>query len=100
MTGYLVLRGTTAEDLEVYEDVGLRLVFIDEDLELETPYFYSVVAVNSEGQSEPVDAVEVVVKEEGKVQEPGFGVWVTLLALLASMLLARARTVGRGGGHE
>jgi fibronectin type 3 domain-containing protein len=81
VTGYVILRGTSAGALEQAGEVGPSVTtYTDEGLKRGTTYYYSVVAKNAVGEGEPIAAKEVKVqkKEEG----PGFEIVVLMASIL------------------
>jgi titin len=90
ITGYIVLRGTTSDDLQVITEVGTVLSYTDEGLERGRTYYYSVIAKNDVGQGEPSSVLDVDVKK--KKDGPGFASVGALLAMgMASLLLVLVR---------
>jgi hypothetical protein len=91
LTGYVVLRGSSEDDIEIVATLGDVITWTDEDVRRGNTYLYSVVALNDHGHGEPIDEVKVMVpkkKEEG----PGFGVFVAIVAMtLSGILLQRRR---------
>ena len=93
ITGYVVLRGETANDLQVVANLGDVTSFIDEGLPRGRTYHYSVAAINDVGQGEPFDVFEVKVPKK-KDEGPGFTATLVLGALAATSVLALRRRKG------
>jgi fibronectin type 3 domain-containing protein len=81
ITGYIVLRGLSADALEQLDEVGPDVTsYTDEGVKRGTTYYYSIAAKNLVGDGEPITAKEVKVPK--KAEEPGFEVLSATLALL------------------
>jgi hypothetical protein len=89
ITGYVVMRGTSQYDPHVVAEVELVLLYLDENLEPGTTYYYTIAAVNDVGQGDHVEEVEVVVKKpKDKDNGPGFPMLMALIAL-ALVIISR-----------
>ena len=92
LTGYVILRGLARDDLAHVAEVGPGVTsWTDDGLEKGTTYYYSVVAKNDVGDSEPVASEEAKVPKDKKEDSPGFGVVAVAMALLLVIPIARRR---------
>jgi titin len=93
VTGYVVLRGPSPDDLEEVAEVGPGVTsWTDEGLEKGTTYHYSVYARNAVGDGEPIETEHVnVPKPKEKEDSPGFEVILIAMALLLILPVARRR---------
>jgi PGF-CTERM protein len=95
ITGYIVLRGLTTDNLEEVATLGPVTSWTDEDLQRGKTYLYSVIAVNDMGEGEPVVAIEVKVPKKKADDGPGFGLAVAITALVSLVgVMARRRRMG------
>lgn len=96
VTGYIVYRGASADDMAAVATLGPVLTWTDEDVERGQTYFYSVAAVNEAGEGEPFFAREVKVPKP-KEESPGLTLLLTVTSLfVVGCILLRPR----GGGKE
>ncbi|MCK5253366.1 MAG: fibronectin type III domain-containing protein, partial [Thermoplasmata archaeon] len=77
LTGYVVLRGSSADDMEVVATLGVVTSWTDEDAKRGRTYLYSVAALNEHGKGEPINEVEVKVPKKEE-ESPGFGLVAAL----------------------
>ena len=90
LTGFVVLRGSSADDMEVVATLGVVTSWTDEEAKWGRTYLYSVAALNEPGQGEPINEVQVKVPK--KEEDPGFVIIAALIALmLTGFLLGRRR---------
>ncbi len=96
ITGYILLRGTSPDDLQVLEELGSILTYTDKGLERGKTYYYGIIAVNAVGQGEPTAAAKAKVSEAE--EDAGVSMVPIALAILAvvvivllALLLARRR---------
>jgi fibronectin type 3 domain-containing protein len=79
ITGYLVLRGSSPDDLKQIADLGNVLTYTDTVTERGKTYYYSVVAKSSLGDGEAADTIKVST-------EPAFNIGLLLLLLLVVVI--------------
>jgi hypothetical protein len=96
ITGYIILRGETADGLDALVTIGLNTSWTDEDVSRGRTYFYSVVAVNDVGQGELTTAVEIKVPKK-KDEGPGPDAVAAVVALSVVALIFVAGRRGRMG---
>jgi hypothetical protein len=104
VTGYLVMRGSSPDDLETIADVGNIHSFIDPDIEVGVGYFYSVKAMNDAGQGGAHEPQHFIIEQ---VQDPvddneggiassvvaiSVAAVIAIVGLLAFVLIRRRRT--------
>jgi fibronectin type 3 domain-containing protein len=90
ITGYLVYRGESSQTMEKIATLGPVLEFTDEDLSRGITYYYTILAVNEEGQGEPIDTFDVKVPKK-KDEGPGFTMIVAVLAMGMLSMVAASR---------
>ena len=73
ITGYVVLRGMSQNDLSDIAETGTVLSYTDSGLVYNTTYYYAVVAVNDMGRSALSEIVSVHVPEEQVEPPPPVG---------------------------
>ena len=73
ITGYVVLRGMSQNDLSDIAETGTVLSYTDSGLAYNTTYYYAVVAVNDMGRSALSEIVSVHVPEEQVEPPPPVG---------------------------
>jgi titin len=90
LTGYVILRGESADSMTEIALVGLSTSYLDEDVKEGTTYHYTVLAVNAVGQGDPVDSVQVKVPK-AEVDEDEFPtlLMVGIVVVLAAIVLGR-----------
>lgn len=90
LTGYVVLRGSSADSLTELVSLGLVTAHVDDDVEEGRTYYYTVVAVNAAGQGSAIDPVMVKVQKE-QVDEDEFPalLMVAVVVVLAAIVLGR-----------
>jgi hypothetical protein len=89
ITGYVVLRGLTPDEMEVIAELGVVLMYTDEGLPRGKNYLYTVVAVNEVGQGEPFNAITLKVPKK-KDESPGYGLPLSVIAILSISNLIRS----------
>jgi MYXO-CTERM domain-containing protein len=82
LTGYVILRGESTEDMVIVATLGVVTSWTDVDAKRGTTYLYTVAALNEHGQGEPFDGIEIKVTEEEESPGPG------LVAAMAALVLA------------
>jgi fibronectin type 3 domain-containing protein len=87
LTGYVVMRGTSAGNMTLLSEIGVLLTFSDTTAKRGSTYYYTVVARNAVGQGEPFAAVEVKVPKKPS-DGPGFDAAVALAAVAAVAMVA------------
>jgi titin len=91
VTGYVILRGLSKDNLEQLAEVGPGVTTWSEDgLERGTTYYYSVAAKNDVDEGEPILAREVKVPKKAE-EGPGFEVIAVLATLLIIVPIIRRR---------
>jgi predicted transcriptional regulator len=88
VTGYVVLRGLSSDDLTTLAWLDDVLRYEDTSLEEDRTYFYSVAAVNDVGHGDPSSSVKVDVEGEGAVLGIAPSVLVAIAALLTVAVVA------------
>ncbi len=83
VTGYVVMRGESPDDMEEVANLSLATTWTDKGLERGKIYYYTVCALNDVGQGEPFTALWVKVPKEAQ-EEPGF----MAMTLIAAMIIA------------
>ncbi len=100
ITGYVILRGTSRDDLEVIARPGLVLFYIDEDVKPGKTYFYSVAAVNIMGQGEDHAPMKAALEGETEAGLPVLPIALAIVAvvviLLVVLLMRRGRAAPAG----
>jgi fibronectin type 3 domain-containing protein len=95
LIGYIVLRGTSKDDLQVVTELGVLVSFTDEGLKRGTTYYYSICAKNEVGQGERSQVHEVEVKQKEETSSmigPGLIVAAVLaIILIIAAVLARLK---------
>jgi len=86
LTGYIVLRGDTADAMTEVAQVGIVTSFIDIDVDAGKTYYYTVKAVNAVGQGDPADPVMVKVQKEVTEEDS----WFPLIGIMAVIVVAVA----------
>jgi hypothetical protein len=90
LTGFIIYRGRSADDLELYQEVPPTTTnFTDEDVKQGKTYWYTVVAKNDLGDGEPVAAFKVKVPKEE--ESPALGGVFVLLAMLVGIAATMMR---------
>ena len=88
VTGYVILRGESPENMEEIGQVALVTSYVDEDVRAGTTYHYSVKAVNAVGEGDPADGVQVKVKDtEADDDEFPALIWVGILLMLLAVFI-------------
>ncbi len=97
ITGHIIMRGTSPDDLEEYVTLGNVTGFVDKDAEPGTRFYYSVVAVNSAGNSAlPQSADGVAKSSPGGPTSSLFLLLVLVLVIAAAAaIVARRRLTSR-----
>jgi predicted transcriptional regulator/fibronectin type 3 domain-containing protein len=87
ITGYVVLRGTSPEDLHPVSHLGAVLSMTDRGLERGATYYYCVIAVNGMGQSEMSHVVtaEIEGSTSSSILDMSLLIWVTVLLLVFAL---------------
>jgi fibronectin type 3 domain-containing protein len=85
VTGYIILRGPSSDEMVVLTELGPVLTYTDQDVKKGKTYYYSVRAKSDVGDSEPTAAEKVRYKVK---DEPGFAAAAAVLAMATIMLLA------------
>jgi len=85
--GYIILRGTSPDDMEVFVDVEGATDYIDDTVRTGKKYYYSVVVVNAVGDGEPTDVVEIKLRKDE--ESPGISVPLALLGIISMVLVMR-----------
>jgi uncharacterized protein YneF (UPF0154 family) len=90
ITSYILLRGNHQLNLSFHKDVGTVLNYTDEDAEPGTGYFYAVVAVNIEGESQPssVAFVEITQTVDDEEEESNNMVMIIVIVVVVVLLIA------------
>jgi titin len=90
LTGYVILRGESPDDMVELVQVGLSTSYLDQDVEEGGTYHYTVLAVNDVGQGDPADSVQVKVpKAESDEDEFPTLLMVGIVVVLAAIVLGR-----------
>jgi titin len=84
LTGYVVLRGASRDDLQVIAQVGGFLSYTDHEVEPGTTYYYSVAALNVVGRGEGHEALQATVPE---VEEESMSMLPIALAVIAVVVI-------------
>ena len=87
VTGYVIYRGESEDELEAIDDVGPSVVsWTDKDVKGGKTYWYTIAPKNDVGEGEPAVALEVKVPKD-KDEGPGFGSLLTVLATITALAL-------------
>ncbi len=94
---YVIMRGTSREDLEELVRVGLNPFYVDEGLERGQTYHYCVAAVNKAGIGDRslVDSIEVKMEKEPVQDSPWWLILIGLGILMAGMISVMGTETGR-----
>jgi predicted transcriptional regulator/fibronectin type 3 domain-containing protein len=97
VTGYVIFRGTSGDDLVELIGVDLILLYADEGLERGQTYYYCVAAVNKAGTGDPsfVESIEVKMEMEPVRGSPWWIILVGLGFLMAAMISVMGTESGR-----
>jgi fibronectin type 3 domain-containing protein len=93
-TGYVVLRGSSRDDLEPIANVGMVTEYVDEDIQKNRRYFYAVVATSELGDGEQSQIFEV------KTEEDKVSTWLLPLLIIVLVVLVVAGYVWARGRRE
>ncbi len=97
VTGYIIMRGTTMDDLVELVRVGSSLLHTDEGLERGQTYYYTVAAVNKAGTGElsPIETIKVQLEKEPVRDSPWWLILIGLGILMAGMISVMGTESGR-----
>jgi fibronectin type 3 domain-containing protein len=91
VTGYVVLRGNSSDELEEIARVGNVLTYTDTDVERGRTYFYAVAGVSGGGDGHQASAAKAKVPKETE-DGPGLGAALALATLtVLAVVLGRDR---------
>lgn len=87
--GYVIYRGRTISGMVAYRTLGTALSFLDLDVELGESYFYSVSAVNTEGEGDIATPrlIDVPPRMSGGWTGESALYWVLVIVVLSVMTL-------------
>ncbi len=86
VTGYILFKGTSPDDLGELATLGLETSYTDTEVEPGIRYYYKVLAVNAEGQGNLTESVSVTIQKEEDDDEDGFP-WIMVVAVVIFALI-------------
>jgi len=101
ITGYIIMRGESPDDLQVLDTRGPILSYTDDDVKKGRTYHYAIVPVNAVGEGE-LSIVQKVDVAEAESEDGGPMLWIALaivavvVVILALLLVQRGKGTGTG----